>query len=255
MVADQRAEYLSRARLLLQTMAEPIYRASSLPVDGWSWLSDHLADRKLLLEEVGALKAERLKDSYQLRQLKAVTEENQRLRSLLSIADHLPAGVQVALIMEVDLDPYTQLVLLDKGLADGVFEGQPLLSATGIMGQVVRVGPGTSRAMLITDPNHALPVKIERTGFQTIAYGTGLADQISLSDLPPSVDIQVGDTVLTSGLGKRFPAGFEVATVIDFEHAPGATFALARARPTAALNSIREVLLAGPMPGTELASP
>jgi rod shape-determining protein MreC len=77
----------------------------------------------------------------------------------------------------------------------------------GIIGQIMRADPFTSTAILITDANHALPIQINRTGVRTLALGTGNFQELELPHVPNNEDVKVGDLLVTSGLGGRFPSG------------------------------------------------
>jgi rod shape-determining protein MreC len=144
------------------------------------------------------------------------------------------------------MDPYRHQIELNKGTLDHLFEGQPLLDSQGVMGQLIHVGPFTSTAMLITDPSHAIPVQVNRNGLRTIALGTGTIDRLELPHIPDNADIRVGDLLVTSGLGGRFPPGYPVAEVIDVEQDPGRAFSHVTARPRALLDRSREVLVVWP---------
>jgi rod shape-determining protein MreC len=145
--------------------------------------------------------------------------------------------------MRVDLDPFSHRVLINSGSKEGVFAGQPVIDSGGIVGQVETVLPGMSYVRLISDPSHALPVQIARTGQRCIIYGIGDTELLILRNLPFNIDLQPGDRIITSGLGERFPNGYPVAEVMSVERRPGQTFALGYARPLAALDRGREVLL------------
>jgi rod shape-determining protein MreC len=151
------------------------------------------------------------------------------------------------------MDPYRHQIQINKGSLDRLYEGQPLLDSQGVMGQLIDVGPFTARAMLITDPSHAIPVQVNRNGLRTIALGTGSIDRLDLPHIPNNADIRVGDLLVTSGLGGRFPPGYPVADVTAVEQDPGDTFSHISARPRAALDSSREVLLVWPTEAQELA--
>jgi rod shape-determining protein MreC len=143
----------------------------------------------------------------------------------------------------VDLDPYRHRIALNRGEHAGVYPGQALLDADGIVGQVIRVNPLSAEAILISDPSHATPVQLNRNGLRTVALGVGDIARIDLPFLPNSADILVGDLLVSSGLGDAFPAGYPVARVTRVERRPGESFARVEAEPTAALNRTREVLL------------
>ena len=121
--------------------------------------------------------------------------------------------------------------------------GQPVLDARGLMGQVVELMPYTSRVLLLTDTTHSIPVQVNRNGLRAIASGTGNPERLELRHVADTADIKVGDLLVSSGLGQRFPAGYPVATVKEVIHDSGQPFAIVRAVPTAALNRSRYLLL------------
>lgn len=248
MYLDHRHQYLGTLHQVLSVAVYPVQRAVDLPVRGARWFVRSVSNQKLLLDENRQLRLQRLQDQHELQKIAELEAENARLRALLDSAARLREQVVVAEIMSVDLDPYSHLILLDKGTHNSVYVGQPLLDAEGVMGQVVEVGLFSAYAMLITDPNHALPVRIHRNGLRGIAFGTGFADQLELPDLPVNADIREGDLLITSGLGGLYPEGFPAAVVTNVTRDPAEDFARITARPTAMLDRSREVLLVTPLP-------
>ena len=178
-----------------------------------------------------------------LQQLGALAAENVRLRQLLNSAKIISDRVLVAELISVSPDPLIHSVTLNKGSADGVYAGQPLLDAHGLMGQVTEVGEFQSRALLITDATHALPVQVNRNGVRAIIEGVGDLYRLDLRHLANTVDIREGDLLVSSGLGQRFPVGYPVAEVVSVERDPGQPFAQVQVRPKAQLNRSRHVLL------------
>ena len=168
--------------------------------------------------------------------------EQARLRELLDSSFEVGEKVLVAELMSVNLDPYKHQIVINKGELHHIYRGQPLLDADGVMGQVVHVGPYTSTAVLITDTSHATPVQVNRNGLRTIALGSGTINRLELPYLPNNSDILVGDLLITSGLGGRFPPGYPVAMVTDIQQDPGQAFARITATPKAKLDRSREVL-------------
>jgi rod shape-determining protein MreC len=243
MVYDQRAGHLVQLHRALSTVVYPVRALVDLPFDAADWLSEALATRKHLLTENRALRQQALEQAARLQRLDALETENARLRALMESARRLKDRVVVAELLAVDLDPYRHQVVVDKGTGDGVYTGQPLIDAYGVVGQVTHVGPNSADAILITDASHAIPVEVNRNGLRTIAVGTGDIDRLDLPYLPNNADIQQGDLLVTSGLGGRFPRGYPVAIVDTVKHAPGQGFVQVGARPTARLNRSREVLL------------
>lgn len=149
----------------------------------------------------------------------------------------------VADLLTIDLDPFSQQVVINKGGRYGVFEGQPVLDATGVMGQVTMVSPFSSRVILLTDPSHGVPVQINRNGLRAVVTGRGLGEPLQLEHLPHNADIRKGDLLVTSGLGGRFPVGYPVGKVVSITLPQGKSFAEIKVEPAAKLSTSREVLL------------
>lgn len=246
MTADHRGQYLDRFREAMSVLAYPIQVVASIPADVGSWISEEVTGRQALLSENERLERELLEARGELQRMAALRAENARLRALLDTAERRGEEAVVAEIERVDLDPYNHRVLISRGSRDGVFVGQPVLDESGVMGQVVETGPFSAYVMLISDPNHALPVELNRTGLRTIAFGTGGTDRLALTDLPMTADVRPGDLLVTSGLGGHFPQGFPVARVTRVHRDPGQPFAQIEARPVAALDRSRLVLLIWP---------
>ena len=146
-------------------------------------------------------------------------------------------------MIRVDLDPFSHKVWIDRGSEQGVTEGQAVIDGRGIVGQVENVHRYASTVRLISDPDHALPVQINRTGLRTVAFGTGDTSHLLMPNVPLQADVGEGDMIVTSGLGDRFPPGFPAGEVARVERNSGDTFAIVYVRPYAALDRGREVLL------------
>jgi len=243
MLLDHQQGHLSRVRQGLGWFVYPIQVAVDFPVNLWRSSSAAMADREALLAENERLKREQFNSSYRLQRLAALEVENARLRDLLDSTARLEGRVLIAEILAMDLDPYRQRLVVNRGLEDGVFVGQPLLDAEGVVGQVVEVGPRTSEAVLITDPDHALPVSVNRNGLRTIAVGTGDTARLRLPYVTNSADITEGDLLVSSGLGGIFPSGRPVAEVIEVRVRPGQSFAEVIAVPVSELDREQELLL------------
>jgi rod shape-determining protein MreC len=151
--------------------------------------------------------------------------------------------VQLASILDIDLDPTRQRLLLDAGSNGGVQVGQVVIDAGGLMGQVVATTPTTASVLLLTDPDHAVPVAVARSGIRLVVYGGGRSDALHLADVPLSADVRAGDQLLTSGLGGRFPPGFAVGTVGTLRPDDSRAFLEADVVPAAQLDRGRDVLL------------
>jgi rod shape-determining protein MreC len=214
-----------------------------LPFAGWRLASRALTDQSALLEENSQLRSERLAVDVRLQRLAALEAENDRLRAMLDSSARVSDRVLVVEILAVDLDPYRQRFTINRGLNDGVYIGQALLDADGVVGQIVRVELMTSEVVLISDADHALPVAINRNGLRTIVVGTGDSSRLRLPYLTNNADIEPGDLLMSSGLGGIFPSGYPVGRVLEVHRRPGQSFAEVIAEPAAKLDRDREVLL------------
>lgn len=246
MGVDHRYQQLETLRAGLSLIVYPIRAGLQLPVDLITWASENLATRQTLVRENARLRRENLLLQSRTQRYAALNTENQRLRALLDSSVKVGERVLVADLLASELAPSRRQVVLDKGSRQGVYNGQPVVDANGVMGQVVHVGPVTCTVMLITDPAHALPVQINRTGLRAIARGTGERGQLELSYIPNNADVHSGDLIVSSGLGGRFPSGYPVARVTRVEIHNGQPFATISAAPSAHLQQAREALLVWP---------
>lgn len=247
-IADHRYQHLESLRSVLSVAAYPLQYLAHLPVASFHGMREGLAGNGELQTQNQALKRENLFLKARLQKLEALEAENMRLRDLLGSSFKIGDRVLIAELLAVDLDPYRQQVLINKGESSGVFEGQPVLDANAVMGQVVRVNPLSATVLLITDANHALPVQVNRNGLRTVAEGAGFVNRLQLPHLPNNADVRVGDLLVTSGLGGHFPPGYPVAMVTEVRREPGKPFATVVAEPTARLDRSREVLLVWTLP-------
>ncbi|WP_231701600.1 rod shape-determining protein MreC [Halopseudomonas xinjiangensis] len=243
MVVDARLSVLQPLRSQMGLVLMPFYYVAELPVRSWDAIEQQLSSRANLMAENERLRAESLLTQRKLQKLAALTEQNVRLRELLNSSSLLDERVLVAELIGVDPNPFTQRIVINKGEQDGVFLGQPVLDATGLMGQVVEVLPHTARVLLITDVAHSLPVQVNRNGLRAIAAGMGSNEWLELRHVGDTADIRVDDILVSSGLGQRFPAGYPVGRVVSVERDPSQPFADVRVAPTAQLNRSRYLLL------------
>ncbi len=243
MVLDQRFDWLERAHSAMQAATYPVQVAVSSPVTGWRWVQKSFASRDSLEAENQRLRT-RLRN-LELRSMRydALAREN---AALIGLRNSLPPVAQRWLpadIVNIQLDSLRQRVLIDRGSVNGVTASQAVLDDGGVVGQTIHVGPWSAEVILITDPEHALPVQIERTGYRTIAVGAGDATSLALPYLPANADIHVGDVLVTSGLGGVFPPGYPVARITEVHKDAVQPLAHVRAAPFAHLDTDTEVML------------
>ena len=248
MVSDHRGGVLSRVRRTATVAIEPLWWLASLPARAIHFVDEAVSDQTRLNRDNMALQRQHLVDQARIVRMQAVAEENQRLRALLGGTRGNRLNVQLASILDIDLDPVRQQVVLDVGGNQGVHPGQAVIDAGGVLGQVMTVTPSRATVLLITDPDHAAPVQIVRSGLRMIAYGTGRSDRLIAPNIPLSSDLRIGDELITSGIGGRFPAGFPVGTVTSLSPDSNHAFVEATIAPAARLDRSGEVLLVWNLP-------
>ncbi|EJH56414.1 rod shape-determining protein MreC [Vibrio cholerae HC-43B1] len=246
MLADSRLGTFSNVRFLLNSLVAPIQFAADMPRGLFDDFYDSISSRQQLRENNQLLKREVLTLKSNLLLLEQYKEENQRLRKLLGSSFLRDEKKVVTEVMAVDTSPYRHQVVIDKGRVDGVYEGQPIINEKGIVGQVSFVAAHNSRVLLLIDPNTAIPVQNIRNDIRVIASGNGQTDQIQLEHIPTSTDIEVGDMLVTSGLGGVYPEGYPVAIVSQVDKDTRREFASIKADPVVEFDRLRYLLLIWP---------
>ncbi|KAF1685264.1 rod shape-determining protein MreC [Pseudoxanthomonas broegbernensis] len=241
LVLDRRGDWLERAREQATVLVQPLWALAGLPGRAGNAMKDGLAARQALLEENRRLRNELLVADARLTRLRNAAVDNAQLRELLGVAERTGLDVQLVPILDIDLAPSRQRLVLGAGSRQGVYRGQAVIDAGGLLGQVVAVTPANATVLLLTDPDHAVPVMVARNGVRLIVYGRG--DRLELRDVALNQDVQVGDDLVTSGLGGRFPPGFPVATIAGLHPDEGQAFLVGELKPAAQLDRGRDVLL------------
>ena len=243
MVVDANTRWLDAPRNALSVVLSPIQTLASVPAS-----ISHFVENVMTSEPDVKIAYENLRNEYfQLKAetllLRTLQEENRDLRLLLDASERLNEKITLAELINVSIDPYNHRVLIGRGIRDKVYIGQAVIDDQGVIGQVTEVMPLSSSIVLITDPGHALPVQVERNGLRTVATGTGNVFSLSVSYLNQNSDIKVGDTLISSGLGGRFPNGYPVAIVSDVQFIEDEAFIEVSATPIAKLDRSNHVLL------------
>lgn len=247
LILDQRgSDHLAPLRAALLTAVYPLQQAAGMPESAYHWLSDNFSARSNLIEENAHLKAQQALLQAQVQRYIALEMENRDLRELLDARSNLQERILVSELVAVDMAQFSRHITIDKGSAQQVFSGQPVLDATGVIGQVHHVSPVSSTVILLTDPDHALPVQVNRTGLRGVLMGSGPSNRMTLAYVPNSADIVAGDQLVTSGLGGQFPAGFPVGKVISVDQDPGKPFAQVSVEPSAHPDRSRRFILMWP---------
>jgi len=243
MTLDYRGNYVDSLRSLAWRALEPVILAVEAPFELGRRLGQELHERHALMDRLAVLESERREREAELAFLEELRDDNRELRALLEASQRIVPDFQAAELMNIDLNPWSHRVLINRGGRDGLETGQPVMDTRGVMGQVDEVAFNTAQVILISDPDHALPVRVQRTGLRTVAYGSGRINRLRLTDLPMNVDLVPGDVLVTSGLGGAFPAGLPVAEVESVSRPVGEAFARAEVSPLARLDRARHVLV------------
>jgi len=243
MVTDDRSAALDTVRAQIATLRAPFYWIAASPVRAARVAADAVGERRELVGENAQLKQDLLLAEARLARFAAVADENTRLRALLGVNVSRSLNGRLAEIIDVDLDPFRHRLVLDAGREQGVANGQVVIDARGVMGQIIEVEAQRATLLLVTDPAHGIPVTVLRSGVRAVAYGTGDLTRLRLPHIPFSADVQQGDQLVSSGLGGRFPPGLPIGTISAISADDSGTFAQAMAMPAASLERSGEVLV------------
>ncbi len=243
MTADYRHKLSIPLRAVLSVLIYPVQLMVNLPFDIGNRAVESVSTYYQLIGKNQQLRNDQLILKSRLLKFSALEKENIRLRALLETSFKLGEQVLVTELLSVNLAPFEHVVMINKGKRFGVYDGQPVVDPYGIVGQVLRTNPLNAEVILITDPNHAIPVQINRNDLRTIAIGSGQINQLNLPYLPNNTDIKKGDLLITSGLGGTFPQGYPVAKITEVFRQPGQSFSWVSAEPIAHLDRSRELLL------------
>ncbi len=240
---DHKMASFESVRGYLQSLVSPLQYIANTPKQAMTWASENLITRQQLMTENHQYRINELAFHEQGMQLEIIKQENARLRTLLASPLRSNIKKMVAEVLSVDSDPYTHQVVINRGANDGVYEGQVVLDAQGIVGQILHVGQTSSRVILITDISHAVPVRVERNGLRLLASGSGRIDRLTHNFVPHSADIETGDVLVTSGLGGKYPEGYPVATVSFVSQDESREFVSVYSVPIAQIDRLRYLLL------------
>ncbi|HKW79672.1 MAG TPA: rod shape-determining protein MreC [Casimicrobiaceae bacterium] len=244
--ADSRYRYLENIRQGAATALYPLQRIVLLPGDALAYVGTYFSSQRALADDNAGLKSELLGQAPLVQGYPLVERENVRLRELLHLEARVPVAATAAEVLYSSRDPFSQKLFVDKGESAGVEAGRAVIDSVGVVGQVTRVQPYLSEVTLVTDKDHAVPVKVERTGVRSVMYGAGAARPPELRYLSPSAEIEPGDILVTSGIDGTYPPGLVVAQVISVERETGQSFAHVTCKPLAGIDTSTQVLILGP---------
>lgn len=243
LVVDVWTTWLSPARTVLSFTMIPVHKIAATPGTVGNFFSDVLSEEPDIQISYENLRKEYFQLKAEMLLTKSLRQENEALRELLSASSRLEEDVSLSELMQVNIDPYQHKLMLASGLSNNVYQGQAVIDDQGVVGQITNVMPFSSAVMLLTDPNHAIPVYNSRNGQRMVAFGTGSVNRLKIPFLKQNADIVSGDTLLTSGLGGRFPVAYPVAVVTEVKVLSAQGFLQVTAKPLAKLDKVNYVLL------------
>ncbi len=226
-----------------QSLTSGIVGSVSSVLDRYVFLASAEEEILKLRGEVDGLKRELLK-------VKEYEYENQRLKALLGFKETTELPLLPSRVTGRSASAWYRTMVLDKGLADGVRMGSPVVTAGGVVGRVYEVGSSSARVLLLTDASSGVDAILQRSRAQVVVEGD-LGPNPKILYLARGVDVEVGDKVVTSGLDGIFPKGLVLGEVSRLKSSPGEIFQSARLEPGADFSSIEEVFVI--LPRTEKA--
>ena len=243
LINDKKSNYLAIFRNSIAIAVYPLQSLVVMPSNLFVWINKNFSSREALTLENKILLNQQNINNMTLQRYQSLEQENLRLREILNAATRLEHKVEIARIISANINPYRHTIVINKGEKDDIHAGQVIVDADGVMGQILYTNFLTSEAILISDADHALPVQINRNGLRTIVLGNGSYTNLNAPYIPNNADIKIGDLLVTSGLGGKFPAGYPVATINSIERNPSEQFSNVTAKPIALLNQAQEVML------------
>lgn len=243
--ADSRFRYLEQVRYVAGVVLAPVQRLILMPRDAMLNVATYFLDQQELLKRNAELERKLLQQAPIVQGSPVLQQENERLKALLEMQTRYPGAATAAEVLYTGRDPFSQKLFIDKGTESGVGPGQAVIDANGVVGQVTRVYPGMSEVTLLTDKDHAVPIKVERSGVRAVLFGSGAGRLPELRFVAPSADINNGDVLVTSGIDGTYPPGLAVAQVASVERETGQMFARILARPLAGADRSRYLLVLG----------
>jgi rod shape-determining protein MreC len=257
MVADTRFRVAQPLRAVVATVLYPLQWLAMRPVLLVRYGAQYFESLESAQRWEEAARRKLAQQSHRANQVEQLTLENERLRKLLELRERVNTHSQAAEVLYDAADPYTRKVVIDKGLAQGIQAGSPVIDESGVLGQVTRVYPLVSEVTLLTDREQAIPVLNARTGARSVAYGdpSSQGGALELRFMAGNADVKPGDVLTTSGVDGVYPPGLPVARVAKVERRPDSAFARITCSPQALMDGARHVMVLAPISAQVLPRP
>jgi rod shape-determining protein MreC len=169
--------------------------------------------------------------------------ENARLKDLLSFQELNPGQYEVAKVYGRNLNKWFSTIDIGLGQDDGVNVDDPVVSRTGLIGRILNTDRRTSTVLLLTDPESGIGATIEGSRDYGVLLGGQGPDTLILRFFSRDAEVEVGDRVVTSGLGSKFPAGILIGEVTSVYIPSPGLIKEASVKPSSDLNHLEEVMV------------
>ena len=243
---DARFRTLEEVRHVAGAIVFPLQRLVRVPGEALDSIAAYFASKRGLQLENDRLKADLMAQSPAAQGYAGVRDENLRLKALLDLKARYAEGSVVVQVLYTGRDPFAQKLFVNRGNESGLAPGSAVIDEFGVVGQITRVHPTMSEVTLVTDKDHAVPVKVERSAVRSVLYGSGTGRAPELRFVPPSADIRAGDRLVTSGLDGTYPPGLAVARVEVIERETGQMFARVTCMPLGGIDRSEALLVLAP---------
>lgn len=247
MVADTRFKVVEPLRAALAVALLPVQRVLAVPVEMVRGGDDYLRGLRSAQEAERAAALRVAAQAERALRTEQLAQENERLRALLELRPATAVRSTPAEVLYEAADPYSRKVFIDRGAAQGVVPGSPVVNEAGVLGQVTRTYTLTSEVTLLADKDAAIPVLNLRTQQRGAAFGGGPDGGMELRYASANADVKVGDPLQTSGLDGVYPPGLPVARVTAVERRVESGFARIQLQPVASPDGVRHVLVLEPL--------
>lgn len=249
MVGDVRFDLMQRVRQVVAIVTTPLERVAQMPVEWGSSVIDHFSTVEQARVEQDAARVRLAQQSLRAALVENLMLENQRLRALLRLSQSKELSGRGAQVLYEVPDPYSQRLIVDRGLVHGIKSGSPVVDEQGVLGQVTRVLPLTSEVTLLTNQGFTVSIINARTGVFGLLYGNPVVlggkvgDSLELRYMPVDVDARPGDLLITSGIDGVYPSGLPVARIVRVEQNPASSYAMIWCEPVAAVHNLQYVMI------------
>lgn len=235
MAADHRLQMSKPIRSGVALVLSPLQWLSLQPVNAVNALTRYFGNLEDAQDAALSFQTRTIAQAQRLQQVEQLSQENAHLRQLLDLRVQVAGPSKAVQVLYDTSDPYTQRVVVDRGLMAGIAQGSAVIDTAGVVGQVTRVYPLVSEVTLLTDRAQSIPVMNARTGSRYVANGDPqtLGGSLDLKFVPAGADMQKGDLLTTSGIDGVYPAGLHVGRIARIDRRVDSSFARVHAEPMA----------------------